>query len=289
MDLNLDYFFLEPSQLASDIKGDAVLSQLDLGKKIRAQIIIEISKILKISNEHALNLSRIIELIHNATLTHDDIIDKAKMRRGLDSIPEHYGNSKAVLMGDHMLSKALTELCDMGNLQLVSEMGHALKSLVDGEWQQLECVDPFNFVLQEYITLARNKTGALFSWAFAAPMIFSQTNISQINLMKEIGNLFGVYFQIQDDILDFSEESKKEQYIDFKNNNPNFVFSLIDKTKKPKNISELNDHLESKLTEANNYLDNVEMEIHLNSKKLESEKIQIFIEKAISKIKKRNH
>jgi len=235
IDLNLENFFHNSNEGIGILKDDSSFSFLNKGKQIRANIIFSLARILKIEDESAFTLARVIEMVHNATLSHDDIIDQASIRRGESSLAATYGNSETVLLGDYMLSKALVELAEVDNITVIRDLALCLKHLVDGEWIQLETSNPFSIDIERYIRLAELKTGSLFSWAFSSPAIVAKLDFQSIEQLQTIGNLIGVIFQIQDDLIDFSDQTGKEKHIDLKNNNPNIVLSCMGKLNSQEN------------------------------------------------------
>lgn len=227
IDLNLDNFFHNTVGGIASLKNGQEFKSLNKGKQIRANIVLKISDIFKLDKNIAFTLARVIEMVHNATLSHDDIIDQAVMRRGEKSLAAVHGNSRTVLLGDYMLSKALVELSEVKSVEVIQNLAICLRRLVDGEWIQLESTNPFSLSVEKYLELASLKTGSLFNWAFSAPAIVSRMNDQFISDLKNIGDLLGIIFQIKDDLIDFNDQSGKEKFIDVKNNNPNIVLSFM--------------------------------------------------------------
>lgn len=228
-DLELDQFFFEDSFL-KDHLADLDLSGLTEGKYLRSRLLYLMGELYELSVEDSKKLGRIVELVHNATLTHDDVIDNSHTRRGSPSIPALVNNKKSVLLGDYMLAKALHELSDFKNPSLTAQLTLTLKELVEGEWIQYENTNPYEVLTGLYTTLAIKKTGSLFRWCFIAPHLASGKKQDDIfELLNEFGETLGIIFQITDDLIDFNPESKKSYGLDFRNNNINYVLHFVGK------------------------------------------------------------
>ncbi|MBT4790755.1 MAG: polyprenyl synthetase family protein [Halobacteriovoraceae bacterium] len=225
-DLKLDEFYFNDSAMTQELKS-IDLSSLKNGKNIRAKLLAITGEIFDISLDDCKKLGRVVEMVHNATLTHDDVIDNSNTRRNAPSVPALINNKKSVLVGDYMLAKALHELSDFQNPTLTQELTLTLKELVEGEWIQYENTNPYEITTSLYETLAIKKTGSLFRWCFLAPIIHSDPKSKHYELLKEFGEKLGIIFQMTDDIIDFNPESKKTFGLDFRNNNINFVMHFI--------------------------------------------------------------
>jgi geranylgeranyl pyrophosphate synthase len=225
--LKLNSFFFDDDFVASELQGKDFLKVFTAGKNLRAQICTDFGRIFNVPEIELHILSRAAELVHNATLCHDDVIDQSEFRRNHKTSNAVIGNKKAVLLGDYILAKTLVEISELGRPELITELSLCLKKLVDGEWIQEKCTNPFTFKFDEYKRLAYNKTSSLFVWALKAPLLFQSASEETLQKVEELGNTLGLIFQIQDDIIDFSKQSKKQVYTDLINNNPNFVFSSL--------------------------------------------------------------
>ena len=221
-DLQLDSFYFDDSYMQQELAG-VNLNGLIEGKHIRSRLLFLTGQLLTVDSPILSRLGRIVEMVHNATLTHDDVIDNAHTRRGHPSIPQLINNKKSVLLGDYMLAKALHELSDYQKPKLTQELTLTLKELVEGEWIQYEYTNPYTISNHIYNTLAIKKTGSLFRWSFIAPLHFTQYSPQLYQALQEFGEKLGLVFQMSDDIIDFNEQNQKNYGLDFKNNNINFV------------------------------------------------------------------
>jgi octaprenyl-diphosphate synthase len=225
-DLELDDFYFDDSFIKEDMKG-IDLSGLTGGKYFRSRLLYLTGQLFNQTDDELIRLGRVVELVHNATLTHDDVIDNSHTRRGAPSVPALINNKKSVLLGDYMLARALHELSDFNNPKLTQELTLTLKELVEGEWIQYENTDPYEISYKLYETLAIKKTGSLFRWCFLAPLVAAKKSDDLYKLFAEFGEELGIIFQMTDDVIDFNKESKKSYGLDFRNNNINFVLQFV--------------------------------------------------------------
>lgn len=226
-DLRLDDFYFDDDSLIKEQMSNLDLSSLTGGKQLRSKLVELIGNAHDLPQKESILLGRIVEMVHNATLTHDDVIDNSHTRRDAPSVPQQINNKKSVLLGDYMLAKALHELSDFNNPKLTRELTLTLKDLVEGEWIQFENTNPFEIRMATYELLAKKKTGSLFRWCFLAPYLATQKDQELTNLYTEFGEQLGVIFQISDDLIDFNPESKKSYGLDLANNNINFVLHFV--------------------------------------------------------------
>jgi geranylgeranyl pyrophosphate synthase len=169
-----------------------------------------------------------IEMVHAASLSHDDVIDEATMRRGEPSINHVAGNKKAVLAGDYLLAGVIARLTDLGNLRLVKEMSCVIQDLAQGEWLQLDLINSRAYSREVISQVALYKTGSVMSWCCVSSVITSSlvqdaNKEKLIKLSKDFGEHLGHAFQLWDDTLDFSELSEKDQNLDLDNGLVNAV------------------------------------------------------------------
>jgi farnesyl diphosphate synthase len=187
-------------------------SSVDGGKRIRAFLVSQSSKMVKLSNENAMIISSSIESIHSYSLIHDDLpsMDNDDFRRGKQSNHKKFGEARAILAGDalhdfafQLISKNLKNINPKYNLKLINYLtkctGH--EGLAGGQSLDL-LYENKNLNKNKIIEMYNKKTGKLFEFSFAAPLIIKNVNISKIKFGKNYGSVFGIIFQITDDILD---------------------------------------------------------------------------------------
>lgn len=210
---------------------DAVLSQSVLkgGKRLRPLLTYLVANVLKVDFNKVAPFARSTELVHAASLSHDDVIDNATMRRGSPSINILSSNQKAVLAGDYLLALVIVDLTNQGNLDLVKEMSLVIKDLSEGEWLQLDLISERTYTRELIAEIAKKKTSSVMSYCCIAPAILGGVAPEMVEEFREFGNRLGLAFQLIDDTLDYSGDSQKDQELDLKNNIVNaVVFEYLD-------------------------------------------------------------
>ena len=148
-----------------------------------------------------------LELLHNASLVHDDIVDESDMRRGKPSVRSIYGNKTAVLAGDYLLSSALESAALSGDIEIVNNVSLLGKQLSEGELLQLFNTQNTDFSEEKYFHIIRLKTASLFSAATRIGAISSGAPADAVSRMDRLGDLIGLCFQIRDDIFDYYNDN----------------------------------------------------------------------------------
>lgn len=137
-----------------------------------------------------------IELVHNASLIHDDVIDDSKVRRSLPTLNSQFGNKLAVMTGDYLLSRAMQKVLDIGNLELVKLFSDTLEVMSSGEISQH--FGKFQIpTIEEYIKKSEQKTAKLFETAICGSLLVAKSNNDGLDFAKS----FGIAFQIRDDLI----------------------------------------------------------------------------------------
>ena len=183
------------------------------GKRVRPRITLFSAYALPHFNKE-LHLDKVchigaaIETLHAATLIHDDVIDKAPLRRGKPTLNETDGNHAAVLAGDYMFTYCFNLLEKVHDFDIIIALNHTLSQLVVGELYQLENEGDINLSLDTYYKTIYAKTGVLFELAASAPAIFIKEDNNLIEPLREYGRQLGIAFQIKDDMLDYSADAQ---------------------------------------------------------------------------------
>ncbi len=173
---------------------------------------------------HALNFAVGIELIHTATIIHDDIIDRSDMRRGLLSVNKVYGNEMAILAGDLLFSKAFDYVGSYSNSKLTNLIADACIKLAEGE--ALESLHTGNLKISEevYLEIIERKTASLFKASTLGAAILAKADEKEANALAKYGELLGIGFQMTDDLLDIAGENiGKPIGMDIKLGKPTFI------------------------------------------------------------------
>jgi octaprenyl-diphosphate synthase len=201
--------------LASALTGDSpLISSIaqhlirSRGKRIRPSILFLTARAAKYHTEQTINGSLAIELIHTATLLHDDVVDNADMRRGMESTNFKWTNLVAVLMGDYLFAKAFRLMVATGSMDLVEAISQATERVSVGELRQVEETSNFDLSEEEYLKIIADKTASLFSVSCAAGPILARQNGEIRDRFAFFGEQIGVAFQIADDLLDFIGDAK---------------------------------------------------------------------------------
>ena len=174
------------------------------GKKIRARLNLIASSKTKKNNR--IKLASVIELLHTATLVHDDVVDNSPTRRGNKSVNNLWTNSHGVLIGDYIYSKAFMYMVDIGNKKILKELANATNDISQGELIQLDAIKNTNITLNKLKKISYFKTGRLFEAAARTGAINSNENKIFISNISECAKNIGILFQIKDDLLDYSED-----------------------------------------------------------------------------------
>jgi len=177
------------------------------GKKIRAALVILSSGLRSEIPEDVIDLAAAVEIIHAASLIHDDIIDKSFMRRGLISVPSKYGDKVAVLAGDYMYSVAVNIAVKSKNDRILESISGATKEMVKGELYQIEYSNIDKITEEHYFNIIERKTGRLMATSAVIGAIKSGLSSAECDIIYNIGLDMGFAFQIVDDTFDFSDSS----------------------------------------------------------------------------------
>ena len=176
------------------------------GKKIRANLSLIASS--KKINKNRIKLASVIELLHTATLVHDDVVDNSPLRRGVKSVNNIWTNSHGVLIGDYIYSKAFMYMVDIGNEKILRELANATNDISQGELIQLDAVKNFDITLNKLKKISYFKTGRLFEASAKTGAINANANKAFISNISECAKYLGILFQIKDDLLDYSKKSR---------------------------------------------------------------------------------
>jgi octaprenyl-diphosphate synthase len=173
------------------------------GKQMRPMFVFLASKLNGGVTQSTYNAASLIELLHTATLVHDDVVDDAQTRRGFFSINALWKNKIAVLVGDYLLSRGLLLSVDNGEFDLLRVVSTAVKEMSEGELLQQEKSRLLNITEEVYYKIITQKTASLIAACCAAGAIAAKTSKEEIEKMHEFGINVGMAFQIKDDLFDY--------------------------------------------------------------------------------------
>jgi octaprenyl-diphosphate synthase len=176
------------------------------GKQMRPMFVLLSAKLNGEINDASYRAASLVELLHTATLVHDDVVDDALERRGFFSINALWKNKIAVLVGDYLLSKGLLLSLENKDFEILTILSDAVKKMSEGELLQMEKTRNLNFDESVYYEIIYGKTASLLSSSCAAGASSVTKDPEQIQKMKDFGEYVGMAFQIKDDLFDYGDE-----------------------------------------------------------------------------------
>ena len=216
------------------------------GKKLRAKLSLLTSSLNKRINKKRLKLAAVIELLHTATLVHDDVVDESQTRRGIKSVNTLWSNAHGVLIGDYIYSKAFILMVEIAEPKILYELANATNDISKGELIQLDALNNVSIDLKQLEAISYYKTGRLFEASAKTGAILSSGDRNFVSNVSKCAKNLGVLFQIKDDLLDYSLDEKaigKPVFQDIKEGKVTypFYFAYInaDKNNKEKLLSYL--------------------------------------------------
>ena len=177
------------------------------GKQMRPMFVFLVAKMVSNGeiSERTYRGASVIELIHTATLVHDDVVDDSNRRRGFFSINALWKNKIAVLIGDYLLSKGLLLSIDNNDFDLLKIISIAVREMSEGELLQIEKARRLDITEDVYYDIIRQKTATLIAACCSLGAASVKPNSSEVETMREFGELIGMAFQIKDDLFDYGE------------------------------------------------------------------------------------
>ena len=177
------------------------------GKQMRPMFVFLSAKIVAPITEQTYRAASLIELLHTATLVHDDIVDDANKRRGFFSVNALWKNKVAVLVGDYLLSKGLLLSLDNDDFQILKIVSTAVKEMSEGELLQIEKTRKLDITEEVYFEIIKGKTASLLSSSCAAGASSVTEDQEIVNKFKVFGEKIGISFQIKDDLFDYGMDN----------------------------------------------------------------------------------
>lgn len=197
-------------KLNQSLKGDSPLVSSiarhllkSRGKRMRPAFLFLTSRAADNFAEQSVDASLAIELIHTATLLHDDVVDESELRRGQETVNAQWTNLISVLMGDYLFAKAFRIMVSTGSVDLMRVISHATERVSVGELRQIEEIGNYDLSEEEYLGIIADKTASLFSVSCEAGPILLKRGKSDRESFANFGEKVGTAFQIADDLLDF--------------------------------------------------------------------------------------
>ena len=176
------------------------------GKRVRPTLVMLAARLGSPSQNNVEIVAQAVELVHIATLVHDDVIDKAAMRRGRNTVVNEHGVDTAVLLGDHIYTYAFQKVAELGNPLILKLLAQSTSIMCSGEIEQLKSRFQFNLSEAEYYSFIYKKTASLFGVSARAGAILADQPIPVQLALEKYGVELGIAFQVTDDLLDITGE-----------------------------------------------------------------------------------
>ena len=176
------------------------------GKQLRPLFVLLSAKLCGNINETTYRAAALVELLHTATLVHDDVVDEAYERRGFLSIPALWKTKASVLSGDYLLAKGLLLSLENKDFRVLELLSDAVRRMSEGELLQLQKSRLLNITEEDYFTIISNKTASLLASACAAGAYTANQNDQHVELLRNVGEYTGIAFQIKDDLVDYGTD-----------------------------------------------------------------------------------
>ena len=216
------------------------------GKKLRAKLSLISSSLNKRKNHKRLKLAAVIELLHTATLIHDDVVDESQTRRGVKSVNNIWSNAHGVLIGDYIYSKAFILMVEIGETAILQELANATNDISKGELIQLDALQNTRISLEDLKAISYFKTGRLFEASAKTGAILAGGDKSFVNNISKCAKYLGILFQIKDDLLDYSLNERiigKPVFQDMKEGKVTYPFYFAYNNSDKKNKEKLKSYL----------------------------------------------
>ncbi|MBS1706176.1 MAG: polyprenyl synthetase family protein [Armatimonadetes bacterium] len=181
------------------------------GKRIRPALVLLAARASMgvVNTARAIRLGACLEMVHMATLIHDDVIDHAQLRRGLPTAAAIFGNTGAILSGDALLAKAMAVLADDGDLSIIRAVSESVVEMAEGEAREVETRGDFDLKQQDHFEILRMKTSTFVECACRIGAQSAGADSTVVETLAQFGHELGMAFQLVDDILDFKGDEEQ--------------------------------------------------------------------------------
>ncbi len=177
------------------------------GKQFRPALVLVSARTIAPATEATYATAAVVELLHTASLVHDDVLDDAELRRGFRTIHKIWKNKIAILMGDYLLSKSLIAATETGSLEIMNTVATVAKRLIKGAIFEVQKSRKLDITEEEYFRLIGDKTASLISACCELGALTVDATSEQRRALRDYGELLGLAFQIKDDLLDYEGNS----------------------------------------------------------------------------------
>src|SRR4030066_304903 len=179
------------------------------GKRFRAKLLLLSSRLCGYQGDSHISMASLIEFIHTATLLHDDVVDRAQLRRGIDSANSKWGNEASVPVGDFLFTKCFSLLVQSGNWKILQTMSKATTVMAEGELEELIRTNDLSLTEEDYLSIITRKTASLISAATQIGAILGDVSEDKERALSEFGMNAGIAFQLIDDHLDYTSNEEE--------------------------------------------------------------------------------
>ncbi|HOO37632.1 MAG TPA: polyprenyl synthetase family protein [Deltaproteobacteria bacterium] len=186
------------------------------GKRLRPKLVELIGRAVGLRDEQIDPLSYAVELMHTASLLHDDVVDGTEIRRAKPTANQVFGDKPALLTGDFISSSALEIMCSLGSIEVMTAMVQTIKKMAEGELKELEYARAFHDNMEVYLDIIYLKTATLFEFCTYAPGVLAGLPKGPLDALTMYGRAIGMGFQIVDDIINLTpvEDDNKDPFND---------------------------------------------------------------------------
>ena len=213
---NLKNIFLDEFSKIQELKGPSYLYDpikyfiKSPGKRLRPVIVLYLGELFQNNKKNSINGALGVELLHNFTLVHDDIMDEDDLRHNVATIHKKWDNAHAVLSGDGLgaLGPIFIGKIKKNTLKILVRYNEVILEICEGQAYDMEFEEKEFVSVDDYLLMSAKKTGSLFELCFEIPSLISEKYENQVNELKKLGRNLGIIFQIQDDILELETNSK---------------------------------------------------------------------------------
>jgi octaprenyl-diphosphate synthase len=179
------------------------------GKRFRAKLLLLSAKLCGYQGDFHISMASLIEFIHTATLLHDDVVDRAQLRRGIDSANSKWGNEASVLVGDFLFTKCFSLLVQSENWKILQTISKATTIMAEGELEELIRTNDLSLKEESYLSIIARKTASLISAATQIGAILGNVSEEKESALSEFGMNVGIAFQLIDDHLDYTSNEEE--------------------------------------------------------------------------------
>lgn len=210
---NLQKIFQSSTRYTTQI-GEYILGSG--GKRLRPKLVMLIGRALGISDEKIMPVAYTVELMHTASLLHDDVVDGTAIRRARPTANQVFGDKPALLVGDFISASAIETMCGIDSLDLIRAMVQTIRKMAEGELKELEYAQAFHDRLDVYLDIIYLKTATLFEYCAYAPGVLAGLSDGALDALVTYGRAVGMGFQIVDDIINLapSQDDNKDPFND---------------------------------------------------------------------------